>query len=213
MRLTEIVPGQSDRAMIVGQTGSGKTVLAQFLLSYRKYVIVIDPKRRINWPGYPVVQSVSALVRHKGDKVVYRPSHVALKGWYNGDDEEIARAFEYVYMRGNTTLYVDEAYLVTRGEELPQFYHACLTQGRELGVETWSATQRPMHVPQVIMSEAEHLYEFYLKMPQDRKKVFAMGGVSEERIRGLPKHHFYYVPQDDEPIGPLKLDLTRLQKK
>lgn len=207
MRLSEIVPGRSDRALLVGQTGSGKTVLAECLLQFRRYVVVCDPKRRIQWTGYTIHQTLKSLTQAKGDKLIYRPSHDAIREWDSTDDE-VQRFFEWVYRRGNTTLYVDESYMVTRGEELPRFYHAALTQGRELGVETWSATQRPMNVPQVIMSESEHVYAFRLRMPQDRAKVERICGIPDSLLEDIPKHRFYYARQDDEPIGPLMLDLA-----
>jgi Cdc6-like AAA superfamily ATPase len=212
MKLSDIVPGESDRALIVGQTGSGKTVLSQFLCSYRDQVVVCDPKRRVDWPGYQIHKTLKTLTQSKHAKLVYRPNHDALKNWDGGDDE-IERFFEWVYRRRNTTLYVDETYLVTKGEEMPRFYHACLTQGRELGIETWSATQRPMNVPQVVMSEAEHVYAFFLRMPQDRRKVEMMCGIDGDALGELPKYYFYYAPQDGEAMGPLKLDLKTYLKR
>jgi Cdc6-like AAA superfamily ATPase len=210
--LSSLLPKRSERAFINGQTGSGKTVLARFMLDSRKEVVVIDPKRRIQWSGYKVCQSLRSLVTESRNntRLIYKPSHVALKGWKLGTDSEIEKVFEWVYLRGKTTLYVDEVYLVTSGEQLPQFYHACLTQGRELGIETWSATQRPMHVPQVTMSEAEQFYCFYQRMPQDRKKIEEMAGIDADSIGELPKHYFYYATQDGrETLGPFKLEIDR----
>lgn len=206
MKLTEIVPAHTDRASIIGQTGSGKTVLAQYLLRTREYVIVCDPKRRIDWPGYQVHKTLKGLMRSKQKKLVYRPNHDALKNW-EGSDDEIERFYEFVFQRGATTLYNDEVYMVTRGDEMPRFFHACLTQGRELEIETWSATQRPMNVPQVVMSEAEHTYAFFMKMPQDRKKVESMTALDADLLGALPKYKFYYSPQNGETKGPLQLDL------
>lgn len=208
--LSAYVPAPSDRVFIAGQTGSGKTVLARYLCSYRETVVILDPKRRIDWTGYKLVTSLKAATKldpRKERRIIYRPDFTAVKDWDNGDDE-IQRFFEWIYLRGNTTLYVDEAYLITKGEELPQFYHACLTQGRELGIETWTATQRPMHIPQALMSEAEHDYIFRLKLPQDRKKVEAICGVMDQDIARLQKMQFLYSSQSGDTVGPFKLDLT-----
>lgn len=213
LALSAMVPAQSDRAFLAGQTGSGKTVLARYLCSFREYVIVCDPKRRIDWKGYKLVTSLKTLTKLNPKKVthiVYRPDFAAIAGWQNGTDDEVERFFEFVYRRGRTTLYVDEAYLVTRGEEIPLYYQACLTQGRELGVETWTATQRPMNVPQVVMSEAEHAYIFRLKLPQDRKKIEAICGVPESRIAALQKLQYLYAPQSGDTMGPFKLKLSRV---
>lgn len=206
MKLSALVPPITDRAFIAGQTGSGKTVLAHYLLMYREWVVVCDPKRRIEWDGYRTCNTLKALTKAKDRRLIYRPNHEAIKDWDNGNDE-IQAFFEWIYRRGNTTLYVDESYLVTRGEQIPTFYHACLTQGRELGIETWSATQRPMNLPQVLMSEAEHNYVFRLRLPQDRKKVQDMCGVSQARIEALDKRQFLFAPQSGDVAGPFTLSL------
>jgi len=89
-----------------------------------------------------------------------------------------------------------------------------LQQGREHGVESWNATQRPVNVPNVVMSEAEHVYTFRMKMESDREKVARMCQLEPDLMaklpdgRPLPKHVFYYAAQDaDAPQGPLRLKL------
>lgn len=94
---------------------------------------------------------------------------------------------------------------------MPDFYHGCLTQGRELNIETWSATQRPMNIPQVIMSEAEDAYVFPLKMPQDKQKVSAMCAIHADQIAALRKRQFLYAPQAGETMGPYTLRLNKSQ--
>lgn len=209
--LSSYIPARSDRAFIAGQTGSGKTVLARYLCAFREHVVVFDPKRRIDWTGYMLVTSLKAMASldpKKVKKIVYRPDFQAVKDWNKGDDE-IQRAFEWVYRRGKTTLYVDEAYMITNGDDMPDYYHACLTQGRELDIETWTATQRPMNIPQVLMSEAEHAYIFYLKLPQDRKKVEQVCAVLESQTATLAKRTFLYAPQSGVTQGPFTLNLKR----
>lgn len=196
----------SDRAVIVGQTGSGKTELAKHLLASRPFVVVLDPKRRFTSSGYETLTTLSAVTKSKNERLIYRPQHDVLRDWQDSDGD-IERFFEWIFKRGNTTLYVDEAYLVTQGDNLPRYYHACLAQGRELGIATWSATQRPMRVPQVILSEAEHVYTFRLQLPQDRGKVEAVTGLDRHLIGALSKYEFYYSPADESKVGPLKLSL------
>lgn len=207
--LSSIAPGPNDRGFIVGQTGSGKTVLAHALLAYRPNVAVLDPKRRINWPGYTVYHTLKSTIKgaKRNRRVVFRPDHKAILEWQD-DDSEINAFFEWVYLRGKTTVYVDEAYLVTNGNVIPPFYHACLTQGRELGIETWTATQRPIDIPQVLMSESEHDYVFALRMPQDRRKVESVCAVQASSIERLEKFQFLYAPQDGKVRGPYTLDLS-----
>jgi hypothetical protein len=209
-KLSHLLPGVRDRAVIVGQTGSGKTELARQMLASRPFAVVLDPKRRFEAPGFRTVGDLRALTRARESRIIYRPSHDVLREW-NDNGSDIDKFFEWIFRRGNTTVYVDESYLITNRDELPRYYHACLTQGRELEIATWSATQRPMGIPQVILSESEHTYAFRLQLPQDRAKVEAMTGIDRELLNGLPVFNFYYCTSDaDAPIGPLMLSLPQV---
>lgn len=205
MELGALAPRLTDRALFVGQTGSGKTTLARKLLELRasegRHIAVLDPKGTLNWPEYQLHRRLSTLVKATAPLLMYRPT------WEEIESGEAAEGFfKWAYLREHTTVYVDEVYAVTNGDTLPRYYLAGLTRGREKGVEMWSATQRPMRIPQVVMSEAEHTYAFHLKMPQDRAKVESMTGLEQSRMR-LPKHHFWYAPDTGDAIGPLKLSL------
>lgn len=198
-----ILPAPTDRAFFVGQTGSGKTTLARELLKQRRYVVVMDGKGLLDWPEMKLIKKFDQLTTATEEKMIWRPTHEELR-----DEEAIDKFFEWIYLRGNTCVYVDEAATVTRGEEIPSYYHGCITRGREHGVEMWSGTQRPSRVPQVLMSEAEHFYAFRLKMPRDREKVEAMSGIEQDKLAVIPKHQFFYAPQDGDVRGPLRLRLS-----
>lgn len=199
-----LVPGPGERAVFVGQTGSGKTTLAEHLLTSRRFVVVLDAKGQLRWPDYQVCTSFEKLTKANAPKLIYRPSWIELQ-----DAGEIEAFFTWVYVRRHCTCYVDELFAVTKGDVYPPHYGACLTRGRELGIEMWSATQRPMRVPQVALSESEHYYAFKLKLSQDRERIEQNTGISAEAIAALPKQSFIYSRQDSDPIGPLKLDLGR----
>ena len=206
--LRALCPGKSDRALFVGQTGSGKTTLAQVLLRmFRKYVVVLDVKGTLNWSGYRVVRTMGGLSRIDPDedtRIIYRPDYSELR-----DPEAIDPFFKWIVDRRHTTVYVDETAGVTQGDNFPYNYGACLMRGREMGVELWSATQRPLRIPQIAMSEAEHVYAFRLRMPQDRARVSQLTAIPEERISSLRKREFLYAPQDGGIRGPLTLDITK----
>lgn len=205
--LDTIAPTPGDRVFLCGQTGSGKTTLAWTLLEKRAYVVVVDAKGTLARAGYTLYRSVdeainSGLTPDKAPKIIVRPPYGELR-----DPVAMDRLFRWIYLRGNCTLYVDETYGVTYGNTFVEHYGACLTRGRENGVEVWSGTQRPMDVPQIAISEAEHAYVFRLKMPQDRAKVSAVTGIEAEDIRHLPKQYFMYAPQSGEVRGPCRLKL------
>lgn len=195
------MPERTDRAAFVGQTGSGKTTLARFMLMPRPYVVVFDAKGLIDWPNYRVCTHLSELTEAKENRLIYKPVYEELQ------DEEIRdEAFEWIYLRKNTTLYIDEIYAWSKGDVYPWHLGACLTRGRERGIQVFIATQRPSRVPQVMFSESEHVYCFNLKMPQDRERMRDITGLADESLR-LPKHEFWYAPQDGEVRGPMKLAL------
>src|SRR6266516_4899548 len=163
-----LMPGLTDRAAFVGQTGSGKTTLAEHICRLRPFVVVLDSKGTVEWKGYQLHRRLETLVQSTAPKLVYRPVYDELSS-----DETVDLFFNWIYQRKNTTLYVDEIYSVAHGDVYPPHYGACLTRGREVGVVVYTATQRPAFVPQIMFSEAEHVYCFYLKMPRDRERVEA----------------------------------------
>lgn len=210
MELTTIAPTPGDRVFIAGQTGSGKTTLARVLLYQRAFVVVLDSKGTLAWPEYKLVRSLDELVRcglseEEGRKVIYRPEFRESR-----DPVIMDKFFRWVYLRGHCTVYVDETYAVTNGNQYVEHYGACLTRGREKGVEVWSGTQRPMDIPQIAMSEAEHSYIFFLKLPQDRSKVEALTGIRQDEVQALRKREFLYSAQSGETQGPFTLKLAGL---
>jgi hypothetical protein len=200
-----IIPARSDRVFLAGQTGSGKTTLARVLLKERLHVAVLDVKGRMRWPGYVIVTDLATLSKidpKKVQKIIYKPTYDDLQ-----NEEKINQFFRWVYDRNNTTLYVDELAGIANGNNYPYYYGACLMRGREKGIEVFSGTQRPIDIPQVAISESEHVYCFRLRLPQDRQKIANTAGIPIEMIAGLSKRQFLYAPQDGDIIGPLSLAL------
>lgn len=208
MNLADFLPGRTDRALFVGQTGSGKTTLARALLRFRPYVLVYDGKGTLRWKDYKLITSLDALYDadpKKHNRIIYRPPVEEA-----ADEDALEAFFGFAYARRNTTLYVDETYsVVIQGRPMPFSFRACLTRGRERGVETWCASQRAHWVPLEVMSEAEHTYVFKLKMKNDRDRLAALTGLDSERIRKLDKHEFFYDSQDNEVSGPYRLALNK----
>lgn len=211
-----LVPIPTDRVVLVGQTGSGKTTLARHLLRARRYVVVHDAKGTLHWPGYRVYSTIDQLVREVDRdplgiaRIIYRPEAIELR------DRGAAEAFcQWVYERRATTLYADELYALSMPwglEPLPALW-ACITRGREHGVEVWAATQRPYRIPLAMLSEAEHYYVFRLRDAASRHRVEELTGLSVTAQWELPKTWFYYISADSadrDPLGPLRLDLSRV---
>ncbi len=184
-------------------TGSGKSFLARYLLETRRaegnLILIYDAKDEITWPGYQRFTNLSKLIAANPRYAIYAPNIFELDDKAHHD-----YFFKFAFLRQkknfkkrvkvNTTVYVDEAYAVTDGQELPFYYKAALTRGRSIGLETWSASQRPKDIPQFLMSEAENKYFFFLEMPQDKERVRKMAGITDATIESLSmdRHEFIY---------------------
>lgn len=185
------------RGVLVGMTGSGKTTLARTLLQRYQYVAVFDAKGLLYWPGFERQLYLKDVCASKADRIIYSPDARELR-----DESYIDAFFEWCYLRQNTFVYVDEVYAVTNRLEIPPHYHAILTRGRERGNGLLSATQRPMLIPSVIMSESESWFVFRLGMEADRRKVEQCIGLSSYAISALPKRQFYFVRADESLYSP-----------
>lgn len=201
--LLDIAPRRTDRAVFVGQTGSGKSTLAEYMLATRRYVVVYDPKGMIRWPRYTRYVTLENAMQSDKSHILYAPSFDELD-----DEDSVDAFFQWIYQRKNTTVYVDELMAISKGDVYPRHLGACLTRGRERGVETWCATQRPTRIPQVVLSESEHVYAFKLRLAGDRERVEQTAGIPQETIAALQKRQFVYAPQDGDVSSVMSLNIS-----
>lgn len=183
---------KNDRGVLVGATGSGKTFLAQYLVNdeAKPYSVVYDAKISDSigrWKGQRFISDFDELIECDEPRLIFRPNYVEAVDALSQD-----RFFEWVYLRQHTRLFVDEAYAVTGGANPSFHFQACLTRGRERGISTLVATQRPYRIPLVTLSEAEHYYVFRLQMLKDRQRVEELTGISAEAQTELEEFEFYY---------------------
>ena len=122
-----------------------------------------------------------------------------------GNEWFIENFFRFIYERENTTVYVDETYQVTDPQWMADSHRGVLSQGRELGISAYHATQRPRKIPLEILSESEHVFCFRLKLLKDAQIVEEQTGIDAKKILELPDYYFYYAHQNGLIRGPLKL--------
>jgi hypothetical protein len=203
--------GQTDRAIFIGATGSGKTTLARYLIEdeWKPYSVVYDAKGESitkEWPSSPsrhvVYEDFAKIQTAKEPRLIYHPS-VEEEHDRKAQDE----FFRWVYHRKYTRLYVDEAYSLLGGSNPSHYLQACLSRGRERGISTMVATQRPSRIPLITLSEAEHYFVFRLHWPADRVRVEEITGIN---VMDIPDDNFdfvYWSALTGRRTGKLKLNL------
>lgn len=192
--------GNAEHIFIAGKTGSGKTVLTERMARYFPYVVVADFKGRLRWPGYERHRSLYTLGDTQAPHLIYAPTWAEYR-----DEDTVPRFYEWIFQRGNCVVITDEARLIAERGKIPEFYHACLIQGRELGISVWSLSQRPMGLEQAILSESDRFYVFHLSLGQDRGKFEEM---VERELPKLPTDHSFLYIEKASPFPPRKMILT-----
>lgn len=182
---------KNDRGVLIGATGSGKTFLGRYLVedAEKPYSVVYDAKisDSIGEWDHKIITDFDELVESEERRIIYRPNYIEAVNPVEQD-----AFFEWVYLRKNTRLFVDEAYAVTGGTNPSFHFQACLARGRERGISTLVATQRPHRIPLVTLSEAEHYWIFRLTLLNDRRRVEEITGITAEEQLDLKNHEFFY---------------------
>lgn len=183
------------RALFVGKTRSGKTYLAEHMTDDIARLIALDPKPSLrNWRDLETVTSlnapaVRALRRGENRRIRVPDPGKGMEGWYPW--------YDLMWEIGDVTAYFDEINLLVHPKRDPSFKFTRLyQQGAERGIGVWSATQRPVNIPKVCVTEAEWIFMFRLGDKSDRKLIAGYGddsGKMEQPIRDL--HGFWTYNQ------------------
>lgn len=189
----------SDRVFITGKTGSGKSFLARELVRPLERLVVLDPKFSLgSWQLSDWDKDSRELLRN-GDpvqiRVTWQERGESIEFW----DDVLWECFE----SGNLTVYIDELYsLAPQGNWMPEVMQRIWTQGRELGIGAFSASQRPRWIPPFTVSECEHFFVFRLLKLSDRKFMsdFMGDDVLIPIPHDAPYGFYYYNVYWQEPI-------------
>lgn len=194
------LPRTDEHTAILGCTGSGKTTLASWVLSNAPFHRM--PYVAIDYKNDDLLAQIGRIKELEiDDPIPERPGLYVIRP-LPSDIEEMEKWLWRVWEKGNTGLYIDEAYLLPNKEAIKNI----LAQGRSLRIPVIAASQRPVDVPRSIFTEASHIAVFRLNDDRDKKTVreftpkfmmFAPGG-EEKR---LPDYHSFWYSVKDHSAG------------
>lgn len=199
-------PGAYDRVALVGKNGSGKTYAARILTHALNRLVAIDSKG-VSLRGFGLDDfDPVARARFRGANRATRLRDALEDGTSDvrlrivpGVGYNYERLFEYLYQQRNLTIYIDELYAVLPPSGRSPYLQALYTRGRELGIGTWGAMQRPSWVPLYTLSESEWIYLFRLQLQADRKRMMEM--IGDDAGKELKSHELLVYHQSwDNPV-------------
>jgi hypothetical protein len=185
--MPQILIRPDQRVTYLGKTESGKTYLARHVLTNRERLIVLDPKGTLGKPEWNLETG------DWGKRQLLRGRKARIRVPYplNGDWRPW---LDLAWKARDVTVYIDEVYgVVPAGKRPPDEFVALYTRGRELGISVHAASQRPVWIPQFVLSEADWLFVFRLSRPQDRKYVAGFGDETGDMERPIRDAHGFWT--------------------
>lgn len=207
-RADDLNPNKPVQIFVAGRKGTGKTELAWTIFdSYPYDKLVIDPNGDIK-VGENVVEIDSAdlpsrwpvqlLERKKSQTLLYVPDFKK-RNYLDDIDHMVGIAYDH----GRTMVLVDEAHEAIPAGKTPPHSRRALRQGRHRDLSSIWVTPRPKTIDPLAIANADIVYVFDLRNPDDRKRVAETIGMDpkdvDEAIAALGPHEYlrYLVVEDD----------------
>lgn len=209
-----VLPGPSDRTIIVGQTGSGKTVFGVWLLSLQNIHaqpwVIIDYKRerlfrQLGRHAYRSILTPSSAAPVKPGLHLIQP--------FESDDEAMDDFLWRVWRRGGIGLFIDEGMMIPAGRGSAM--RAILTQGRSKRIPIIALSQRPVEIDRFFFSESQFFAEFFLVDREDRKTVARYTPIEPDDVPD-DYHCFWAHKRKVEYLAPVpdeEIFLARLRAR
>lgn len=195
-----ILPGTSDRTIIVGQTGSGKTWFGVWLLSLMNYDrmpwVIVDYKRERLFRELGAQAFRSRLTP---DSQAPKKPGLHLIQPFESDDEAMNDFFWRIWRRKNIGLFIDEGMMIRAGRGSAM--RAILTQGRSLRIPMITLSQRPIEIDRFFFSEAQFFAEFFLIDRDDRVTLKRYTPFDPNVVPD--RHHCYWYDSQERQVSYL----------
>lgn len=182
-----VLPGASDRTVVIGGTGTGKTIGGAWLLSKQRFDkrpwVALDYKDEVLWDmvGDPPMRELK-FGNMPGKKGLYRMRVNP------GQEDDVEQWLWDIWGRGNVGLFADEATLLPQKAAMK----AILRQGRSKLLPVIACTQRPVEIDREFFTESQFKMIFKLDDVRDYKTVeMFTGGVNVQKK--LPPHWSHWI--------------------
>jgi hypothetical protein len=210
-----------EHVTILGHTQSGKTTLGFQLLQrvatpkLPALVLVMKPRdptvefwakeiglsRTATWP--PPGRFFRKWWGARPNGHVLWPHHTFdLDG---NDDQTLYREFRagmmHSYKKGDRIVVADEAGGLAKELNLDRALRTLLMRGSSMGCGCWEFSQRPVDMPVLGYSSANHLLMAHDRDKRNRERLRELGGREDPMeldriVANLPPYHFLYLHQD-----------------
>jgi hypothetical protein len=196
------LPDDSSRHVLIGRTGSGKTQAAVHALSLRDYRTM--PWFVLNFKEDELINSIPLVVHLDGLTPPEAPAPGIYVAHPDPDDYEgMEDFFRWAWLRRDTGIYVDEAYMVAKPGWHSKWFRRILTQGRSLRVPVIVCTQQPAWIDSFVFSEADFFQCFSLSIPDhiDRVQKFTSPALDPHKI---PDYWSYWYDVKRDALSILR---------
>ena len=196
---------QGEHVAAIAPTGAGKTTLLRQLMPYRKANIVFgtkiaDPQynHMINRLGYRRVERISEVRPWDHNVLLWpRQGNRTIPELVSAQQNAFREAMNTIVRQRAWTVWVDEAKYVAEFLKLKTELTFMVEQLRSINATVICGAQRPVFLPQSVLSNASHVFLWKTTHREDAAKLADMGGVDTKAVREealtLGDHEMLYI--------------------